>query len=219
MRLRLRADVPVACYLSGGIDSCAVLGFASRLSSRPLRAYTLSFDHADYDESVIAEEQAQLSGAEFCRIDVRLRAPRRSLRRRDLSRRAAVRERARDREVPVEPGGARLGHQGRADRRRQRRDLRRLPALPARPGAARRQRRTTPPSRRGCSPSSRPPTACRLGLLMPQGSTPIDERAAACSASCRRTSRRGRRSAPACCAWRATSSRTRSPAATPSASC
>lgn len=71
VRLRLRADVPVACYLSGGIDSCTVLGFASRLSARPLRAYTLSFDHADYDERAIAEEQAKLSGAEFCRIDIR----------------------------------------------------------------------------------------------------------------------------------------------------
>jgi asparagine synthase (glutamine-hydrolysing) len=73
VRLRLRADVPVACYLSGGIDSCAVLGFASRLSPRPLRAYTLSFDHADYDEAAIAEEQARLSSAEFCRIPIRAR--------------------------------------------------------------------------------------------------------------------------------------------------
>lgn len=71
VRLRLRADVPVACYLSGGIDSCAILGFAARLSRRPLRAYTLSFNHADYDEGDIAQEQARLSGAEFCRIDVR----------------------------------------------------------------------------------------------------------------------------------------------------
>jgi asparagine synthase (glutamine-hydrolysing) len=70
VRLRLRADVPVACYLSGGLDSCAVLGLASRLSSRPLRAYTLSFDMADYDERVIAEEQAKLSGAEFYPIDI-----------------------------------------------------------------------------------------------------------------------------------------------------
>jgi len=71
VRLRLRADVPVACYLSGGLDSCAVLGIASRLSSRPLRAYTLSFDMADYDERAIAEEQAKLSGAEFYPIDIR----------------------------------------------------------------------------------------------------------------------------------------------------
>jgi len=71
VRLRLRADVPVACYLSGGIDSCTVLGVASKLSPRPLRAYTLSFDHADYDEAAIAEAQAKLSGAEFCRIDIR----------------------------------------------------------------------------------------------------------------------------------------------------
>jgi len=71
VRLRLRADVPVACYLSGGLDSCAVLGLASRLSPRPLRAFTLSFDLADYDERAIAEEQAQLSGAEFCPIDIR----------------------------------------------------------------------------------------------------------------------------------------------------
>ena len=71
VRMRLRADVPVACYLSGGIDSCAVLGFASRLSLRPLRAYTLAFDHADYDESGLAEDQARLSGAEYCRVDIR----------------------------------------------------------------------------------------------------------------------------------------------------
>ena len=71
VRLRLRADVPVACYLSGGLDSCAVLGLASRLASRPLHAYTLSFDHADYDERALAEEQAKLSGAEFHPIDIR----------------------------------------------------------------------------------------------------------------------------------------------------
>ena len=71
VRLRLRADVPVACYLSGGIDSCSVIGVASKLSPKPLRAYTLSFDHADYDEGAIAEAQAKLSGAEFRRIDIR----------------------------------------------------------------------------------------------------------------------------------------------------
>ena len=37
----------------------------------PLRAYTLSFDHADYDEGDLARDQAKKSGAAFCLIDVR----------------------------------------------------------------------------------------------------------------------------------------------------
>ena len=44
VRIRLRADVPVGCYLSGGIDSCAVLGLASLHHDGPVRAYTLTFD-------------------------------------------------------------------------------------------------------------------------------------------------------------------------------
>jgi asparagine synthase (glutamine-hydrolysing) len=71
VKLRLRADVPVACYLSGGLDSCTVLGLASKLAAHPLRAYTLSFDMADYDERAIAEAQAKLSGAEFHPIEIR----------------------------------------------------------------------------------------------------------------------------------------------------
>lgn len=63
VRTRLRADVPVGCYLSGGIDSCAVLGLASLHHDGPVRAYTLTFDGPQYDESVIAQEMAQHAGA------------------------------------------------------------------------------------------------------------------------------------------------------------
>ena len=66
----MRADVPVACYLSGGIDSCAVLGLAARHASTPLRAFTLSFAHQAYDEAPIAEEMAALAGAEYTAIPV-----------------------------------------------------------------------------------------------------------------------------------------------------
>jgi len=65
VKTRLRADVPVGCYLSGGIDSCSVLGLASLHHSGPVRAYTLTFDGPQYDESVIAEEMARHVGADY----------------------------------------------------------------------------------------------------------------------------------------------------------
>ena len=70
VRIRLRADVPVGCYLSGGIDSCAVLGLAARHRSDPIRVFTLAFDRADYDESAIAREMAERVGAEFHPIPI-----------------------------------------------------------------------------------------------------------------------------------------------------
>ncbi len=64
VQLRLEADVPVACYLSGGIDSCSTLGMASAAQQAPVKAFTISFDDADYDESIIATEMANSVGAD-----------------------------------------------------------------------------------------------------------------------------------------------------------
>src|SRR5215469_15421654 len=71
---RLVADVEVACYLSGGIDSCAVLGLAQRHMTRPIRAFTLAFEDALYDESALAQAQAERSGATFHPIPVTQRS-------------------------------------------------------------------------------------------------------------------------------------------------
>jgi len=70
VRLRLRADVPVGCYLSGGLDSCAVIGLAARHRSDPIRAFTLTFDRPDYDEEREAREMAVRVGAEFHPIPI-----------------------------------------------------------------------------------------------------------------------------------------------------
>lgn len=64
VQLRLEADVPVACYLSGGIDSCSTLGMASAAQQSPVKAFTIGFDDAAYDESVIATEMADSVGAD-----------------------------------------------------------------------------------------------------------------------------------------------------------
>jgi asparagine synthase (glutamine-hydrolysing) len=61
---RLEADVPVGCYLSGGIDSCSILGLATSLQQSHVKAFTISFDHGDYDESHIAREMAERTQAD-----------------------------------------------------------------------------------------------------------------------------------------------------------
>ncbi|MSU48914.1 MAG: asparagine synthase (glutamine-hydrolyzing) [Opitutus sp.] len=71
VRLRMRADVPVGCYLSGGLDSCAVLGLAARHAPQPIHAFTLTFDQADYDESAIAREMAAHAGAHYYPIPIK----------------------------------------------------------------------------------------------------------------------------------------------------
>ncbi|MCF3649010.1 asparagine synthase (glutamine-hydrolyzing) [Synoicihabitans lomoniglobus] len=62
--LRLEADVPVGCYLSGGIDSCCILGLASGAMQSPVKAYTISFDDDQYDEAPIARQMAESMGAD-----------------------------------------------------------------------------------------------------------------------------------------------------------
>ncbi|HYG86640.1 MAG TPA: asparagine synthase (glutamine-hydrolyzing) [Azospirillum sp.] len=68
---RLVADVEVACYLSGGIDSCAVLGLAQRQMSRPIRAFSIVFDDPIYDERHLAQQATQVTGAELVPVPVR----------------------------------------------------------------------------------------------------------------------------------------------------
>lgn len=64
IQLKLEADVPVACYLSGGIDSCSILGIAAACRQAPIKTFTIGFDDQDYDETAIAREMAQAVGAD-----------------------------------------------------------------------------------------------------------------------------------------------------------
>lgn len=70
VRIRTRADVPIACYLSGGVDSSTVLGLAQSFVERKTAAFTVSFDHADFDERVQAEDMAKFAGVDFHAVRV-----------------------------------------------------------------------------------------------------------------------------------------------------
>ncbi|WCL53857.1 asparagine synthase (glutamine-hydrolyzing) [Gimibacter soli] len=64
VRLRLEADVPVGCYLSGGVDSCSILGLSAAMRQQPVKAFTIGFTDAAYDETPIAKEMAAATGAD-----------------------------------------------------------------------------------------------------------------------------------------------------------
>ena len=55
----LLSDVPVACFLSGGIDSSIVTGLAARQMDKQLQTFTLGFDGETADESGYAQSVAE----------------------------------------------------------------------------------------------------------------------------------------------------------------
>lgn len=51
VKIRLRSDVPLGVFLSGGLDSSAVVAYASLAGLKPLKTFTIGFDRAEWDES------------------------------------------------------------------------------------------------------------------------------------------------------------------------
>jgi asparagine synthase (glutamine-hydrolysing) len=50
VKYRMIADVPVGAYLSGGVDSSAVVAEMSKLTSKPIETFTIGFSEKDYNE-------------------------------------------------------------------------------------------------------------------------------------------------------------------------
>lgn len=72
VRLRLLAsDVPVGAFLSGGIDSAAVVAFASKHVHRPLQTFTMGFPNLEMDERREAREIARHFGTEHEEFEAR----------------------------------------------------------------------------------------------------------------------------------------------------
>lgn len=58
------SDVPVGIFLSGGIDSSAVVALASQTQARQLRTYSIAFEEPEWNEGEIAQKVAYTFGCD-----------------------------------------------------------------------------------------------------------------------------------------------------------
>ncbi len=68
VRLHLASDVPLAVFLSGGVDSSAMANLAQRAARTSIHTFTLSFEEQDFDEGPIARRIAQAIGTEHTEV-------------------------------------------------------------------------------------------------------------------------------------------------------
>jgi asparagine synthase (glutamine-hydrolysing) len=73
-RLRLRSDVPVGAFLSGGVDSSAVVAAMARQTSQPVKTFSIGFDVPSFDETRYARQVARAYGTEHHEFRMEARA-------------------------------------------------------------------------------------------------------------------------------------------------
>jgi asparagine synthase (glutamine-hydrolysing) len=67
-RVRLRADVPVGAYLSGGLDSSIVSALAARHVPDRLRTFSVTFDSPEHDESAFQQQMVRALGTQHSSV-------------------------------------------------------------------------------------------------------------------------------------------------------
>jgi len=69
-RLRMISEVPLGAFLSGGVDSSAVVALMARSSEKPVLTNSISFSVAKYDEIEYARRVARICGADHHEFQV-----------------------------------------------------------------------------------------------------------------------------------------------------
>jgi asparagine synthase (glutamine-hydrolysing) len=67
-RIRLRADVPVGAYVSGGIDSSVIAGVVKRHTQTRLHTFSVTFEDKEYDESGFQRDVVSSLGTEHATV-------------------------------------------------------------------------------------------------------------------------------------------------------
>jgi asparagine synthase (glutamine-hydrolysing) len=71
VRVRLMSEVPLGAFLSGGVDSSAVVALMSEVSSTPVKTFSIGFEEQDFSELHHARRVAEHVGAEHHEFIVR----------------------------------------------------------------------------------------------------------------------------------------------------
>jgi asparagine synthase (glutamine-hydrolysing) len=64
LRLHLASDVPLAVFLSGGVDSSVIANLAQRVVQSPIHTFTLAFEEQELNEGPVARRIAAAIGTE-----------------------------------------------------------------------------------------------------------------------------------------------------------
>ncbi|HWJ87747.1 MAG TPA: asparagine synthase (glutamine-hydrolyzing) [Pelagibacterium sp.] len=67
-RIRMRADVPVGAYLSGGLDSSIIAALAARETSERLSTFSVAFESAEHDESGFQRQMVSALGTNHAQV-------------------------------------------------------------------------------------------------------------------------------------------------------
>ena len=71
VRIRLVAEVPLGAFLSGGVDSSAVVATMARLDPRPVSTHSIGFEDAAFDERAYARQVVERYGTDHHEMLVR----------------------------------------------------------------------------------------------------------------------------------------------------